>query len=201
MSKPHEEGRVYAIDDGQGCVKLGWTKDPVRRLREMNVSDAGRLTLIGSASGTRTHEAKLHALLKPWRERGEWFRKEGAVLAFLEMLPKYDPPGEREYLAASDFGLDEVARSSIDDLFAMLGGPAEVGRMLNVSTEHASTMKRRGSIPVRYWPRLIDETAKRGHAVVYGTLVAIHAGRHAENSSKARTRSRLSPHNSNPSAA
>ena len=88
MTNAHEEGRVYAIDNGQGCVKIGWAKDPVRRLREMNVSDAGRLTLIGSAWGTRAHEAETHALLKHWRTRGEWFRKEGHVLTFLDMLPK-----------------------------------------------------------------------------------------------------------------
>ena len=92
MTNAHEEGRVYAIDDGQGCVKIGWAKDPVRRLREMNVSDAGRLTLIGSARGTRAHEAEAHALLKPWRARGEWFRKEGHVLTFLNMLPKPSGP-------------------------------------------------------------------------------------------------------------
>jgi hypothetical protein len=91
MTNAHEEGRVYAIDDGKGCVKIGWAKDPVRRLREMNVSDPGRLTLIGSARGTRVHEAEAHALLKPWRERGEWFRKEGHVLTFLDLLPKYQP--------------------------------------------------------------------------------------------------------------
>ena len=121
MTNAHEEGRVYAIDDGQGCVKIGWAKDPVRRLREMNVSDAGRLTLIGSARGTRAHEAEAHALLKPWRARGEWFRKEGHVLTFLNMLPKHQPDdakqrGEdltffRRALLEKGFSLNRLAKA------------------------------------------------------------------------------------------
>lgn len=43
---------------------------------------------------------------------------------------------------------------TITDLFAELGGPAVVGKMIGVSTVHASLMRRRGSIPANYWEKL-----------------------------------------------
>jgi len=52
---------------------------------------------------------------------------------------------------------------TIDDIFDLLGGPAVIGRLIGKSTEHAATMRRRGSIPVDYWPRLIDALNALGH--------------------------------------
>jgi hypothetical protein len=84
-------GYVYAIDNGRGCVKIGWTQNPLRRLSEMNVSDAEKLTLVGYASGTKEQEAEAHTLLSPWRQRGEWFRIEGHVVTFMNMLAGAQP--------------------------------------------------------------------------------------------------------------
>jgi hypothetical protein len=50
----------------------------------------------------------------------------------------------------------------VDDLFEALGGPAEVGRMISVTTEHAASMRRRGSIPSAYWLLLVTKAAERG---------------------------------------
>ena len=131
MTNAHEEGRVYAIDDGQGCVKIGWAKDPVRRLREMNVSDAGRLTLIGSARGTRAHEAEAHALLKPWRARGEWFHKAGHVLTFLNMLPKYIPEPKGLFWEPADF--DEQGNGFQAVCARQNGLRRDIARVLNLT--------------------------------------------------------------------
>ena len=131
MTNAHEEGRVYAIDDGQGCVKIGWAKDPVRRLREMNVSDAGRLTLIGSARGTRAHEAEAHALLKPWRARGEWFHKAGHVLTFLDMLPKYTPESKGLFWEPADF--DEEGNGFQTVCARQNGLRRDIARVLNLT--------------------------------------------------------------------
>ncbi len=46
--------------------------------------------------------------------------------------------------------------NNVGSIFDELGGPAAVARILNVGTSTASEMKRRGSIPVRWWPQLIS---------------------------------------------
>lgn len=40
-------------------------------------------------------------------------------------------------------------------------GPAQLGRIIGVTTEHAAAMKRRNSIPASYWPALVNECAGR----------------------------------------
>jgi len=68
----------------------------------------------------------------------------------------------------------------IDSIFKELGGVAEVGRLLGKRVEHASSMRRRKSIPVRYWPTLIEAAKAKGlDSVTYQTLVEAHAGRSA----------------------
>ena len=47
---------------------------------------------------------------------------------------------------------------NVTDIFDKLGGAAGVSRILDCQRSTASEMKRRGSIPVRYWPRLIEAT-------------------------------------------
>lgn len=49
---------------------------------------------------------------------------------------------------------------NVDDIFEAFGGNAAVARVLKVGPSTASEMKRRESIPVEYWPALVDE-AKR----------------------------------------
>lgn len=83
-------GYVYAIESGD-AVKIGFAKDPVRRLSELNVGAPGTHRLIGFARGGKHHEAEIHEICQAHRIRGEWFRKEGYVLVFLDHLPKHEP--------------------------------------------------------------------------------------------------------------
>lgn len=61
-------------------------------------------------------------------------------------------------------------------IFAALGGPAAVGRIIGKPVEHTTLMRRRRSIPVAYWPTLIEHAdAKRIEGVTYTALVTAHA--------------------------
>jgi hypothetical protein len=67
---------------------------------------------------------------------------------------------------------------TLDDIFAAFKGPAELARVIGKRTEHATAMRRRKSIPVAYWPRIVDEAQARGiDGLNYDALVAIHAER------------------------
>lgn len=65
---------------------------------------------------------------------------------------------------------------TVADIFKAFSGPAGLGRAAGVTTEHATTMRRRGSIPVAYWPALVEfAEAHAIEGVTYAVLVAIHA--------------------------
>lgn len=64
---------------------------------------------------------------------------------------------------------------NIPTLFDEIGGPGKVAELLSVKPSAASEMKRRGSIPVRYWPRLVDVCKELGiRGVNYDVLVDMH---------------------------
>ena len=89
-------GHVYAIRNEQGNVKIGWAKDPFRRLAELNVPFDNYLTLVGYAEGTKEHEAAIHTILAAARLRGEWFDgKHPHVRLFLELLPVAKQPRQK----------------------------------------------------------------------------------------------------------
>ena len=52
--------------------------------------------------------------------------------------------------------------TTVNGIFEAFGGPAQVGRIIGVPTEHAASMRRRGSIPVAYWPNLLAGARMRG---------------------------------------
>lgn len=54
------------------------------------------------------------------------------------------------------------AMESLDSLYRAFGGPAQVGRAISVSTEHAASMRRRGSIPNVYWQALLSAAKEKG---------------------------------------
>jgi hypothetical protein len=67
---------------------------------------------------------------------------------------------------------------SVEDVFEAFGGPSKVGQAVGVSTEHAAAMKRRGSIPVAYWPALIATARERRiSGITYEALALLHADR------------------------
>jgi hypothetical protein len=73
--------------------------------------------------------------------------------------------------------------NSVYELFDQMGGAAAVGRLIGKGASTASEMKRRGSIPVEYWPVLIESAKGRELGISAEILLRIHANersRHAE---------------------
>lgn len=86
-------GFVYAIESGD-AVKIGFSKDPISRLTELNIGAPGKHRLIGFARGDKCHEREIHEICRNQRIRGEWFRNEGHVSLFLDHLPKFHRRGK-----------------------------------------------------------------------------------------------------------
>lgn len=166
MSAP---GYIYAVESGDS-VKIGWAGAPLRRLSELNVGSPGTHRLIGFVSATRSQEAELHQLLAPARVRGEWFSRSIVVNHFLDLLPKFSP----------DPVLARVGKdNSTDTVFSAFGTLNDFAQAAGCKYSTASEMKRRRSIPVRWWPSLI--ASDKGQAVRLSSESLAHA--HAKTAS------------------
>ena len=67
----------------------------------------------------------------------------------------------------------------VSQIITDLGGPTAFGRAIGVGTSTASEMKRRGSIPVQYWPSVISAAETAGKPVTPDDLMTAHAERAA----------------------
>ena len=73
-------GFVYFIRDGRsGPIKIGYAKDPERRLARLQTSSPKALYLLGAARAELEVERQLHAEFAADRVRGEWFRTSAAL--------------------------------------------------------------------------------------------------------------------------
>jgi len=70
---------------------------------------------------------------------------------------------------------DPTSIPTIPDLISEMGGPAAFARLIGVTTEHASLMKRRRSIPVAYWQPLLDSQAGKALGLSADDLLNLHA--------------------------
>lgn len=171
-------GYVYAISNGRGAVKIGWSADPVRRLREMNTHDAATLSLVGYAVGEERHEREIHTLLRPARIRGEWFREDHRhVSAFLSMLPNRGVVVEFRGADAPVKGLSPAA-----DIIQKFGGVASVAKITGAHkvrvynwTYPKTTGGTGGTIPQRHIPVLLKAARDSGIPLEAGDFLPSEA--------------------------
>ena len=71
---------------------------------------------------------------------------------------------------------DKVTMKSVKSIIDALGGNGRVASWLGLSPSAASEFKRRNSIPVKYWPRLIELASASNVELDNDTLVEVHAG-------------------------
>lgn len=63
-------------------------------------------------------------------------------------------------------------QTTVAQIIEQLGGNTAVARIIDRKPSAVSEMKRRGSIPVEYWPRLIDAARGRGKLLDAEALMA-----------------------------
>lgn len=70
-----------------------------------------------------------------------------------------------------------VKLDTVDDVFVAFGGPTAIARLLDLKgASTASEMRRRRSIPVEYWRRLVELAADNGApGLTYDKLVTMHS--------------------------
>jgi hypothetical protein len=64
---------------------------------------------------------------------------------------------------------------TVETVFETFGGPTAVANAIGVKPSTASEMRRRASIPVRYWPALVMAANEQGFAINNDALVKMHS--------------------------
>jgi hypothetical protein len=78
---------VYFIqaENSDGFIKIGFAKNPIKRLLLFQTGNPYKLKLLGVISGVTEHyELELHVRFQRFRVRGEWFRPDSELLDFIQ---------------------------------------------------------------------------------------------------------------------
>lgn len=67
------DGRVYVLECG-GYYKIGFSKNPLERVRQLQTGCPFRLHLVGTVTAPQTAEFALHNKYADKRMHGEWFQ-------------------------------------------------------------------------------------------------------------------------------
>ena len=89
---PNLRTNLYAIADG-AVIKFGMAAKPPARLKDLQVSHARELNLLGWAACDRQLERDVHEFCREHRVRGEWFRREGRAVIVERLVVRGDTPG------------------------------------------------------------------------------------------------------------
>lgn len=77
------EGYIYVVGSGAlgDPVKIGWSRTPEKRVRQLQTGSPQALRLLHKHPGPKDLEAFLHAEFADLRMQGEWFRIEEPVVS------------------------------------------------------------------------------------------------------------------------
>ena len=80
------EGFVYFITNGFN-IKIGYTNNVKRRLKQLNTGSDQQLFLLGYINGTKETEANLHRFFIKYklRQNGEWFEPSSELLDYINI--------------------------------------------------------------------------------------------------------------------
>jgi hypothetical protein len=90
-------GSVYFIGDALGgdAIKIGWSRDPVTRLQQLQIGNPSPLKFLGCVAANRLIEPALHHLFALSSVSGEWFADpEGSICRWLREMT-FDEPISR----------------------------------------------------------------------------------------------------------
>ena len=67
-------------------VKIGYSKDPTTRLKELQTANPYKLSIVFTCEGGYQTEIGFHELFSQYRTRGEWFSITGKLKVAMKVL-------------------------------------------------------------------------------------------------------------------
>ena len=77
----------YALAPDLDLVKIGFAERPKKRFSKIQSDSPVRIVLVAVEDGDEATEAARHQQFAAFRQRGEWFRNEGALRDHVTALP------------------------------------------------------------------------------------------------------------------
>lgn len=88
---------IYVVQMGpDGPVKIGYSKKPYSRIRSMRTAWPYEPIVLAIIKGDKDREREIHAKLRQYRLRGEWFQPAAEVLAMAGSCEDFERGYERE---------------------------------------------------------------------------------------------------------
>lgn len=82
---------VYFIQHGaDGLIKIGFTKNIDKRMRDLQFAAPLPLRLLGWRLGGPTEEARLHRVFAPSKAWGEWYRPTEQLIEYISLHCRID---------------------------------------------------------------------------------------------------------------
>lgn len=79
---------IYFVQAGEnGPVKIGWAKNVIHRIQELQTGNPCKLGCLGMMEGSQNEESSLHEKFKRYRGVGEWFEPSADLLSFIKDTP------------------------------------------------------------------------------------------------------------------
>lgn len=80
-------GQVYFIlNESAGMVKIGFSRNPEKRLTELRTGSAGEIKLLATIEGSLAIERQLHKRFEMHRRNGEWFIYSDEIRSYINAL-------------------------------------------------------------------------------------------------------------------
>ena len=84
---------IYFIQSGEkGPIKIGFTIDPEKRLGHLQCANPCELTLLKAIHGDMEEERRLHEKFRHLRIRGEWFKPNRVLRAYIHKASRVGTP-------------------------------------------------------------------------------------------------------------
>lgn len=81
------DGWIYFVQvSSGGSLKIGWAKDPSKRIKILQTSHPKPLRMLGVVPGTRSDERALHKRFAHARKSGEWFDRSAILNDVMGMI-------------------------------------------------------------------------------------------------------------------
>lgn len=77
---------IYYVEGCCNHIKIGFAKNPARRLRALQSGSPSPLNLLAIEPGTPADERRLHRRFSRHRGYGEWFRPAPELLAHVNQV-------------------------------------------------------------------------------------------------------------------
>ena len=116
---------VYFALAPNGLMKIGYSQDPVARVKALQSGHKRPLQLLKTVYGARTEEAAFHRQFKEYRIWGEWFHLTGRLLKFIGRKRPPAKPAPRS--------IDELVREAITNMVALGYTDEQMADALKVS--------------------------------------------------------------------